>query len=526
MSKFLLITKINLLRFLDIKRVTNHKYKSERKRNIFKVILSVGILLYLAFYVFGLTSYLLPGFILLNKPIYALGLMFSVTSMFIFFHNLFKVKTILFDFKDYDLLSSMPIKRNVIILSKIVSVYLLNLLYTIIIMVPAFIAYELKVPSSFGIRYFLFLFIIPIVPLVLSYIIGIVLSWLTSFFKNKNIGSYIVNFSLVIIIMFISLKISSSDVNALASSGVNVLDKVNNFYPLTNIFINLLINFHFTDLIIFITVPLILTYVFVLIINYFYSPIRNKLLRSNVKNDYIIKIYNHNRPLMTLYKKDFKKFVSSPLYILNTMFGCVLLIVFIIGIIIFNDDTLSRYLNIPNLGEFLKQNVILVIATICALSSTTYPSISLEGKSFWIMKMLPVSSDKIFISKIMVNLTFLIPTILISGTFFGIYLHFGLEEFLLIYLMPLMYSFFVAIIGLIYNLLFPKFDFENEVKVIKQSTPSLLTVATGLLTTLVPFTLLNINKEFMTLITFLLLTINIVLLIILHYYGARRIKML
>ena len=115
------------------------------------------------------------------------------------------------------------------------------------------------------------------------------LSWLTSFFKNKNIGSYIVNFSLVIIIMFISLKISSGDVNALASSGVNVIDKVNSFYPLTNIFINLLINFHFTDLIIFITVPLILTYIFILVINNFYSPIRNKLLRSNVKNDYIIK---------------------------------------------------------------------------------------------------------------------------------------------------------------------------------------------------------------------------------------------
>ena len=526
MNKFLLITKINLLGFLDIRRVTNSKYKKERQRNVFKVLLFIFIILYLSYYVYEMAVHLMPGFISINMPIHLLGIMFTVTSLFIFIHNIFKVKSILFDFKDYDLLNSLPIKRSTIILSKITSTYLLNLMYTFIIMIPSFIAYTKFLHVNFGLLFFLLLFIIPIIPLLLSYIIGIIISWFTSFFRNRNIGSYIINIGLITFIMFLSFSLDNMGSLALASKGIDLFNIVSKYYPLSNIFVNLLSNFNIMDLLVFILIPIILTYIFILIINNFYGIVRSSLSKTVLKSDYKVIMYRHSSLLNSLYKKELKKYLSNPMYVLNTIFGCILTFIMIVGIILFSDNTIEKYLNIPNFDAFLKQNIIFMLSLCSVLCCTTHPSISLEGKSLWIMKMLPVNSDKIIMSKVFVNLTFVVPTILIAGTFFGIYLHFSLQDFLLVYFTPLMYIIFISCLGLIFNLLFPKFDYDNEIKVIKQSIPAFLTVFIGILSVIMPFMVGDINTSFITLITFILLIINVGLIIILHYYGDWRIKKL
>lgn len=526
MSKFFLITKINLLSFLNVRRAGNAKYKKEKKKNLFKIIIFLIIVLYLSFYVYKIVDLLMPGFISMNMPIALLGVMFTITSIFIFFYNLFKVKSILFDFKDYDLLNSLPLKRNSIILSKITSVYLLNLLYALIIMIPSFVCFTKYLHVNFDVLYFVLLLVIPIIPLLLSFIIGIIITWLTSFFKNKNIGSYIINIGIIIIVLLLSINFDNMDSLTLATKGMDLFDKVGSIYPLSHIYVRLLSDFHFLDLLVFILIPIILTYLFIFLINNYYSLIRTKLLKTNIKKDYIVRMYHKKSALLSLYKKEIKKFFSNPLYVINTLFGCVLLIVITIGIALFNDNTLGRYLNIPDFSTFLKQNIIFVITFACALSCTTHPSISLEGKNFWIIKMIPVSTDKIFLSKIMVNLTFLLPTIFISGTFFGIYMHFSLMEFILIYLMPISYAIFIAIIGLIFNLLFPNFHFDNEIRVIKQSMSSFLTIIVGLSSCILPMVLGNINIEFMLLITILMFIINILLAFILHQYGKVRMRRL
>ena len=524
MNKFLLITKINLLRFFDFKRINNSKYQSTKKKNIIKIFLALIIIFYFTYSIYDFTSYIMPAFISLNMPIYIFGLFFSITSVFILFNNLFKVKTMLFDYNDYDLLNAMPIKRSTIILSKMVSVYLLNLLYTFVIMIPVYLAYIKYNSSSFGILYFLLLFIIPIVPLIVSYLIGIFLSWLMSHFKNKNIGSFIVNLTFVILVMVISFKMNNLDIDNIANGSINIVNRIEGIYPLTKLFIWLLNHFEIIKLLEFILIPIILTTVFIMIINCFYIRIRTKLLKVNVSDNYEVKMYHRRSSLMSLYKKEMKKFCSSSMYILNTIFGCILLIVLVFCLLIFNNNTIANFLNIPDFTNTLKMNVILVISIACVLSSTTYPSISLEGKNLWIMKMLPVSSDKILLSKIFVNLTFTIPTIIITGTIFGIYFHFNFVEFLIIYLMPLMYAIFTAILGLIYNLLFPKFDYENEVKVIKQSMPAFLTIFSGIIMVFLPLTLLRGNS--MLLLVLLMFIINIMLSIILHYYGNIKMKRL
>ena len=524
MSKFLLITKINLLSIFNLNKIFSFKSKNDKKKKIIKFLLITGILIYILLSIYILTDSMMPFFIEMNKPIYLLSLLFSVCCIYIFFANILKIKTLLFDFKDYDLLMSLPINRNLVLASKIVSLYITNLLYTLIIMIPGYIAYINHIDLLNDWLFFILLPTIPIIPIFASSIIGILLTWLTSLFRNKNIGSYVVNIMLIIVLLFLYFSTYSIDTKQIANNGINLVNSFSNYYPLTNIFVSLLNKIDIVNLIIYFTLPIILTFIFILLINYSYLKLRAKLLRQKIKSDYKIRKYVLSSQLFSLYKKEIKRYFSSSLYVINTSFGCILLFVLIISIILFNENAINYFTKINGFNEIIKNNIFLVFSILCVLSSTTNSAISLEGKSFWILKMLPVSLDKIFISKIMVNLTILIPTIIIGGTFFGIILHLSFIEFLFIYLTPLAYGIFASVNGLLLNITFPRFDYESEVRVIKQSMAVFLTILVGVIMVFVPFNLLDININSIMLITSVMFMIDIFIIIILHYYGTMKIN--
>ena len=521
MSKFWLITKINILNFFNIKSLNNSKNKNNKK-SVFKGLLILFIILYIAWYIYFICKEMMPTFIVIGKPIYLLALLFTASSLYILYANIFKIKSTLFDFKDYDLLMSLPIKRNIVITSKIASLYILNLIYALIVMIPGYIAYISYADLPCDILYFILILTIPIVPILISSIIGILLAWLTSFIKNKNIGSYIIYISMIIFAFFISYSSSGMDSEKMTTGSINLVNTFSRYYPLTNNYINLLESFKILDLVIYFGVPIVLAIIFVLLINKVYIGIRTRLLRTNVKRDYVIKTYNYNNSLISLYKKELKRYLSCPIYVINTAFGCILLLMMIVALLLFNDNTIGEFMQIPNFSEQIKNYIFMIMSMACVMSCTTNSSISLEGKSLWIIKMLPVNVRNILLSKIMVNLTLLVPTVIISGTFFGIYLHLNMIEFLIIYLMPLAYAIFISLMGVVLNLMFPRFDYESEIKVVKQSMAVFLSILIGFIVVFVPGLLHDYSISYFSLVTLIIYVINVILYIGMNRYSNNK----
>ena len=91
-------------------------------------------------------------------------------------------------------------------------------------------------------------------------------------------------------------------------------------------------------------------------------------------------------------------------------------------LLILRDDKIETFLKISDIKNIVTLYGPIILGLFCSLSSTTHSAISLEGKNYWIMKTLPVSPYLIFASKIMVNLTILLPTILIASVLLLIYL--------------------------------------------------------------------------------------------------------
>ncbi|MDO5846012.1 MAG: hypothetical protein Q4Q04_03715, partial [Methanocorpusculum sp.] len=137
----------------------------------------------------------------------------------------------------------------------------------------------------------------------------------------------------------------------------------------------------------------------------------------------------------------------------------------------------------------------LVMALICAISSTTACSVSMEGKHWWIVQSAPVSAKKIFDSKILVNLTVAFPFYAVSVILLAASIQMSAAGCLLLIILPVVYILFTAVLGLFVNLRLPMMEWESEVRVVKQSGSVMITMLAGIAAAGIPFALSFIVPE-------------------------------
>ena len=102
--------------------------------------------------------------------------------------------------------------------------------------------------------------------------------------------------------------------------------------------------------------------------------------------------------------------------------------------------------------------------------------ISLEGKRLWLAKSLPVSTFEILLSKIMVNVVIVVIPTTLFALIAGIYFNLGLFNIFFIFEFIVLSSLFTGMFGILVNLRFPKFDYDREIVVIKQSLAAFIAV--------------------------------------------------
>lgn len=524
MNNLLLLTKVNLKNLFSSFVKTNGK-----KKSFSKSFLIVAAFLYIAIYIYIIANETLPGFVKLGGQELFLVLIFMIVSLYIAFLNIFRIKSTIFDFKDYDLLMSLPVKKNTVLSSKLITLCFYNYIYEFIFMIPCYLAYIKNVPvgPNFHAIYWLSMLFLPIVPIALSSIVGIIVSALMSIFGNKNIGQYI-SYILILVIAFgISFKSNTLTVQKVVTKLNDLIPTLNNKYPLVNIYYDIIKDLSYKKLLFFILLSIVIFSIVVFVIGILYDKIRTNLLKTKTKDNYQIKEYNPRSQLGSLYKKEMKRLLSSSTYVFNTLLGCLLLIVGLIVLLVIKDDSIEKFLSIPGAINYLKVYGPIVLSLCAGISTTTSCSISLEGKYIWILKSSPIKTFTIYLSKILVNLTFTIPTSIIGATILTIYFKLNLFQSIYMFLTPIAFSILMAVLGLLINLLFPKLDWDNEVRAIKQSFAAFLSILTGMFIPVVLIVIFgNTLRETIPLITGVMFVIDIILTYILYTCGNTLFKKL
>ena len=396
--------------------------------------------------------------------------------------TLFRANGYLFRFKDYEILAPLPLKTRTVLFAKLT--VMMAFIYMGLFFITLPIAFSYFWHSGFNIisllLYLAGFLLIPAIPLIIFAFVSLLIARITSRFRGANYIYTIVMFAVLIGGMVWSFSFSfAGEDNPLLSQG-GIFGVLEEYYLPLSWFKDAV---HLHDPLAFIF--LFLTHALPLV--GFIFLISRLVVKTNQKGLSVVTGKNkkplkyRERPLMeSLVIKEARKFISVPIYTINSGFGPIIMILLGVLSLIFKTkiaDFMGEMVGIEALSIDLL--VMIIIGFSIAMVYTSAISLSLEGKSFWIVKSLPIKPQSIMLAKLIFNILLGFPFAVLAILLMGIAFEINVFSLMTMIGVALSISLSTSAIGSFINLHFPKFEFMNETEVVKQSVGALIGVFAG-----------------------------------------------
>lgn len=458
-----------------------------KKQGASKKLLPFFLAAVIVFYMWIYANMLMEEFDKVGMTFVALTLFVFVTTLFTIVEGIYKSSSLLFNCKDDNLMFSLPLRKGTVLGLRIFKFYLFEVVYNALFLAPAMFTYtqHVSVDASYYFICLLALILLPVIPVALSCVIGMIISAFSARFKKKNFIQIIVTTIFLLGVMYVAFNLESL-LGKLAEHATSINDLITKLYYPAGAFTGLVTNFSVNDLLFFIGIHVVISAAIVFLLSRIYFKINSRVhaVKVNKKSThYKIKTHNITRALIG---KEAKKFATSPVFVTNAAFGLVL---FVAGVIVFSikaDDFIASLNAVKPIDPSTIYSVVPLaligfIIVSCLMSSITSSMISLEGKSFNILKSLPVKPYTIIKAKILTAVLVCIPFILIGDIIAFIRFDFNILEIILTLIASFIVPLVAQTIGIIVNLRFPKMDALNDAEVVKQSASSTVAVFAGLI---------------------------------------------
>lgn len=415
----------------------------------------------------------------------------TLASVFILIFTFFKSNGALFGGKDFDMILSLPVTSMQAAGVKYTFVYLMELLVCLIIGIPALAVYVFYLHAAGGdILCMIFMLLLtPLLPSVAALILGTAVLTLTSRLPFRQFFSLVINIAVLAGIMALSFGLEGKSSQDLEKLGLDMAAIMDRLYPLGSWAVAPLEGRGFLGFFGFAFLSVGCLFVFLAVVGKYYVPINSLVVsfkRSRAKR---VKAGKTSTAFMALYKKEWKRLTSCTIYAMNTVVGFLLMIILGVAVFFLGDGTIQLMVGFPGIGEEVKLLLPFLLALLGGMTSTTAPSLSLEGKSRWIMCSIPVAPMTIFKAKIALHLSIAVPCVLISGICFWIRFRLSFWEGLWTLAVPLIYSIFSGCFGMYANVKFPRYDWTHEQQAVKNSMSVMVSVIVGIILGMVPFIL-------------------------------------
>lgn len=480
MNKLYSLTKVSLLGLI------RGKEKRTKTKKILRIILIMYVVGILCYYSYKFASLSMKAFTPLNLEYILLIEYFAFISSFLILSNYKKINNLFFKSKDHDMLFALPVKSVYIVISKLIEIYLTALIITLVMILPAYIIYVSNVSTTimFNCLYFLTIFFIPVIPVIISVIVGYLISFVTSLLRFKELGEYLINGLIVVAVLFISGKTNTMNQADYANLGKSMVKFFNHYYPLTKMYKQAVFDGNIFTLILFIGINILLFVGLILGVSKSFNYIHGRLNQVRKSKNTKVKEVKSSSPIKAMLKKDYKKLFSSVNYALNSCMGVVLLIS--ISVLILTRSGLADVL----IQEFSKSSGKYIFPYLMIMFiGYVYPvcvSLSMEGKSFYILKTLPIKFKNIIKEKVLFSLSLLIIPITLVITTGFIKLNYSIKFLILITITYILCGVLFALVHLFTDILFIKLNWTSEIKLIKQSIQTLVAIGSAFLAGLIP----------------------------------------
>ena len=479
MTDLAILLKLRFSNFLRLNELKHGGDKKLKNRIIGSIVAYVFVALMLEFYLVALCVSLAA----IGSATLILPTVYAISSMAILMFSIFRAGGVIYEHASFDILIPMPLKKSAIVAERFLSMYFEELAFSALFMVTAFVVTALSLSSAIT-PIFVAIFIVatitlPVLPLTLSTIFGSIIAAISARLKHKSLVKTIISLVFVLAVMALSFSSGSIDDEVSAEIFQTISAAISHLF-VAAAFGNALYGEPLLFLLIVLGEMVLLTAV-ILVIGKFFVKICSAMRESCANMSFKKTAIKQNSTFKAFLKLNLKQYFSSSVYVTNTIIGPILLLAASI-LSIFFGGYVTEIFEQTGLSKAL---VTIIPLWVLTLAPTTTAAISMEGKNFYIMRILPIREKDFYNAKLAVNLVINLPSYVISAILLPIFLKVEWANVPAFILIPLGGLLLATVFGLKLNQKNVNFAWKSEAEIVKSGLPVLLAMLVSFVTVIV-----------------------------------------
>ncbi len=458
---------------------------------------------------------------------------FSSAAVAMIVFGIFYVLSIFYFSDDLNYLLPIPLKPYQIVGAKLVLVILFEYFIEIIIVLPLLIAAVLNNGSILTFLYSIVVFItFPIFPVIICSIFCIVMMSFTNFFKDKDkfkmiSGAFGIIFVILINVFFRSAGKSSTSLIDSIKANSNTLNNVNSIFINAKLAALSVLNGNnlngLINLILFLFISILSLILFFIIAEKLYfkgalgiSEASSKGIKMS--DEQFKKSSRKNAVIISYTIKELKLLVRTPAYFLNCILFGIAFPPILLFLTLFTNKGMNQFSNIPESSMTLVvcSSILIVISSFNLITST---AISREGSNFYFMNYIPVPYEEQILAKVFSGVIVSYCSLLLVFILGVIILKLSLVLAIFTLIISIIGILATSFLGIILDLNFPKLDWDNETRAVKQNfNPVIMIFGSVFFSVILSIVISLLNLP--VILTFLILVAFFIVLTLIAYRLA------
>ena len=475
-----ILTALELRNLFGLNTLLHTRDKAKKRNGALLGAVWIVLILMIALYVGGLVW----GLVALGMESLVGAYLAFLASVVILAFGIFKTGGVIFGLGNYDVLCSLPLRRSAIVISRFARMYIEELLVTVLILLPGggVYAFLTRPGCRFYLVWVLAALVIPLLPLSLATLFGTVVTAVSSRMKHKALVETAIAILVVVGVLGWSMSFGTAapelTPEMLQNMAGVVTELLRSIYPPALWLGGSMVGGGLGGFVLTAAISAAVFAAVAALAAKNFDAVCRRLNTTGAKHDYRMERLSASHMLSALYRRECKRYFASSVYVTNTIMGPVMGTLMAAALCFVGTDSLSERMGVPlNIAPVVP----FFVGGTFGMMPPSAVSVSMEGKNWWIVKTLPVTAKDIFDAKILLSLSLMAPFYVVAEVFLMLALKPVGLDILWTVLIPLVICLFACVAGLAANLLLPRFDWDNEVTIVKQSASAALGGFAGVL---------------------------------------------
>ncbi len=488
MSSLAPLLRVQLLGAFGIGRLLNERDPAARRR---LVLAAAGVVLLAALatgYAWAVGSSLAAAGASDALPALAV----AVSGVGCAFSTFAKANGLLFGFKDFDLVVTMPAPLWAVAVSRVAPLYGMGLAFSLLMGGPLMAAYSAAAGAepAAALVGILVLLLAPAIPVAASVALSFLVAWAASRMPNANRALGVAGVAAAVAIVAGAMALTGGsgslridDPGLLTSLGGQIEGAVGSAWP-PAAWASRAMRGDAAALALYAASSAAAGAAMVAVLARLLVPVNSLLAAGGPRGAAHAKPGRTRSPFRAMVAKELRLWVATPIYLMNTAVGPALALVAAVAAAAVGPQALASAVNVPGADSGTVAGLVSgafpwVLGLCMAMTPLSASSTSLEGSSRWIAQSAPVPASALVGSKIAANLLVAAPASVVAGTVAAYAFADGPAGAALMVAAPVSCGFLASCLGALLDARRPRFDWASAYEPVKRSASVAICVGAG-----------------------------------------------